>query len=292
MDEKAVNELVGIGKKWVESQEKERKAKNFRWMALILIGVVYFVINLTVFIKPDWGFKPSEYVAVVKMDGTIGANKILSAANYTQPLSAAFSDPKAVGVVLIINSLGGQPAQSQLIHDLIKRYKEKHDKKVIVVAEDALTSGAYMIAVAADKIYAPTTSLVGSIGVVIGGYDFSEFAEKHGIKDRTYTAGEYKAPFNPLEAPSEWEKAKVGQLLNDLHGEFIRMVQEGRGDRIGTEANLFTGESWSGLKAKEYGLIDGHLDFQTTLNEEFGTEKWVLFKPKLNSMNLLQLLIN
>lgn len=113
------------------------------------------------------------------------------------------------------------------------------------------------MAAAADEIYADKASLVGSIGVVAGGFGFTGAMEKLGVDRRLYTAGENKAfldPFSP-ENPQEvdfWE-----DVLMTTHQQFIDSVREGRGDRLADDDRLFSGLVWSGEQALELGLIDG-----------------------------------
>jgi ClpP class serine protease len=72
-------------------------------------------------------------------------------------------------VVLLINSPGGSPVQSYLIHDYIREQADKNNAHVVVMTEDVAASGGYMIACAGDEILANGSSIVGSIGVISAG---------------------------------------------------------------------------------------------------------------------------
>lgn len=273
----------------LDDHRREKKKKRVRWAILGSILGAYLAFNVWVlFYDPDQP-KGRDYAALIRMDGEIGSEQVLSASRYLPVIRQAFDDKHAKGVVLVINSGGGQPAQSQLIHDAIRRNAERTGKRVIVVAEDYLASGAYLIAMSAEKIYAPTTSIVGSIGVVRSGYDLSELAQRIGVKDRTYTAGANKAPFNPLVPPNDAERQKAAELLGELHAEFIDIVKAGRGDRLSTERDLFTGDVWTGRRAQALGLIDGHLDVVTAIKTEFDTEQVKPYTPKLGTLDLLSM---
>jgi ClpP class serine protease len=118
-------------------------------------------------------------------------------------------------------------------------------------------SGGYWLASAADEIYAHRTSMVGSIGVISGGFGFTGLLERFGVERRLHTAGENKArldPFSP-EKPEdvEWLKKMHGQL----HELFVDWVRQRRGDKLADTEELFTGDVWLGGRALELGLIDG-----------------------------------
>lgn len=277
---------------YLEDHQREKKTRRAKWTVLLGLLGVYMAFNVGVLFYDPNKPKGDSYAALVRMDGEIGADQVLSAERYVPVIRQAFDDKKAKGVVLVINSPGGAPTQSQLIHDAIKRNAERTGKRVIVVAEDVMASGAYLIAMSAEKVYAPSTAVVGSIGVVRSGFDASELAAKLGIKDRTYTAGSHKAPFNPLVAPTESEKAKAAELLGELHQEFIGIVKAGRGDRLDKAkgVDLFQGDVWLGRKAVELGLLDGNMDTVTAIQQEFGTDQVKPYKPKLGALDLVGML--
>ena len=112
-------------------------------------------------------------------------------------IKKAFSIKKAPAVAISINSPGGSPVQSHLIHDFI-RSQAKKITKVIVFAEDVAASGGYLIACAGDEIYANQSSIVGSIGVIYSSFGFKDLINKIGVQRRVYTAGKNKSTFDPF----------------------------------------------------------------------------------------------
>ena len=274
---------------FVESHREEKKASSRRKMAMtVIMGIVACSFLLALYEEYVGSVPKGDYVALVRMQGEIGSAKPISAQRYAQPIAQAFKDERAKGVVLVINSPGGQPAQSQLIHDQIRRMADETGKKVVVVGEDQVTSGAYLIAVAADEIYAPTTSVVGSIGVVSGGFDITELADRYGVRDRTFTAGTFKDPVNPLKPVTPEAQAKVQHLLDGLHQQFIGIVEKGRGERLAKDKiDLYTGEAWMGTDALALGLIDGHLDLYGVAQSQFGVDNVRPYQPKLTAADLI-----
>ena len=207
---------------------------------------------------------PDKCTAVVDIDGELDTDSRASADNVIQGLRAAFKNKTTQGVVLRINSPGGSPVQAGEINDEIRRLRGKYpDTPIYAVVEEICASGAYYVAVAADKIYVDKASLVGSIGVIIDGFGFVGAMKKLGIERRAITAGEDKAfldPFSPLSAK---ERDYAEQMLEEIHQQFIAAVKDGRGARLKDSPELFTGLVWNGQRSVELGLADalGSVDY-------------------------------
>jgi protease-4 len=172
-------------------------------------------------------------------------------------LQGAFDDKKTKGVILRINSPGGSPVQAGQIYDEIKRLRKLHPKTPLyAVVDDICASGGYYVAAGADRIFVDKASIVGSIGVLMDGFGFTQTMEKLGVERRLLTAGENKGfldPFSPLD-PKQQVFAK--QMLEEIHGQFIGVVREGRGKRLKETPEMFSGLVWSGEKSIELGLAD------------------------------------
>jgi signal peptide peptidase SppA len=220
-------------------------------------------------------FRRRPVVPVVRLSGPIGMNMPLvssmSLASVSKQLDKAFSYRKAVAVALVVNSPGGAPTQSHLIHQRIRQLAEKNKKKVIVFVEDVAASGGYMIACAGDEIIADNYSIVGSIGVVSASFGFEKMLKKLGIERRVYTAGDSKRQLDAFlpEKPEDIRRLKA--LQESIHADFIALVKRGRGKRLkSSDKTLFNGEYWLAEQAMRYGLIDGIGDLRGTLQKRFG----------------------
>ena len=220
-------------------------------------------------------FKKKKIVAHIKLNGVIGnAGKFKQGIDFTgqeEIIKKAFSLKKAKAVAITVNSPGGSPVQSHLIYKFIRSQAKKNKKKVIVFAEDVAASGGYLIACAGDEIYANSSSIIGSIGVIYSSFGFTELIKKIGVERRVHTAGKNKSTLDPFldEKSEDIERLKTIQL--DLHKDFIKVVEESRGSKlIKSEIELFSGEFWSGSKAKELGLIDEVGNANEVLKEKFG----------------------
>lgn len=214
------------------------------------------------------------YVSQIQINGEISPGGPISADALYPQLLAAFKDENAKGVLLTINSPGGTPVQAGLIHDRILFLKEKYKKKVIVVAGDVVASGGYMIAVAGDKIYADGSTIVGSIGVVMRGFGFTNIMKTVGIERRVLTAGENKAEGDPFLPQTNEERSKFRAILEAMHSQFIAKVRAGRGSRLAApDEILFNADVWTGERALSLGLIDGLKDAPSVLRDEFDVEE-------------------
>merc|ERR1712093_300058 len=168
-------------------------------------------------------------------------------------IKKAFSVKKALAVAITINSPGGSPVQSHLIYKLLDNRQKKNKKKVIVFAEDVAASGGYLIACAGDEIYANQSSIIGSIGVIYSSFGFKDLIQKIGVQRRVYTAGKNKSTLDPFMEEKEEDIQRLKKIQLDLHGDFIEVVENSRSKKLNKNksSDLFTGEFWSGSKAKE-----------------------------------------
>lgn len=267
----------------IKEKRRDRRWRNLRTLAWLLVVIAYAFLIF----GPSLDHKPKgPYVSLVRLSGTIMPNSPLSAKKVLPALDKAFKDKSAVGVVLVINSPGGSAVQSLIIHDKIIQLKKLYHKKVTVVGEDALASGAYLIATAADKIFVNPDSLTGSIGVIFSGFGFVDAINKLGITRRVYTAGQNKDRLDPFETPTLEDIEKIKTVLDEVHKGFIQTVIDGRGDRLkGNKDELFSGDFWSGTTAVQLGLVDGTDNLWVVLEKEFHAKKYKDYSPRPSLMH-------
>jgi len=221
--------------------------------------------------------KKKKIVSHLKLSGVIGNvgkfKQGIDFAGQEELIKKAFSLKKSTCVAITINSPGGSPVQSHLIHSLIRQEAQKNKKKVIVFAEDVAASGGYLIACAGDEIYANSSSIIGSIGVIYSSFGFTELIKKIGVERRVHTAGKNKSTLDPFLKEKDEDIERLKKIQLDLHKDFIDVVEKSRGaklDKSGVE--LFSGEFWSGTKSKNLGLIDGIGNAHEILKSKFGDD--------------------
>lgn len=275
----------------LEDRRNEQVAKRRRWWLIVGGLFVYMAFNIWWAIHSGQvAPTSSNYAAVVRVDGPIQMGKAASTKVLFPVLEKAFKDDKAKCVALVINSPGGMVGQSEMLHDRIQKLAKQNGKKVIAVGEDLMASGGYLVAVSAEKIFAPRMSAVGSVGVRQDGYDLTGIAEKLGIKDRTLTAGRMKDSNNPLKPLSDEARSKAEHDLELIHTEFKRVVRESRGDRIkAADEAVFTGEVFTGFEGYQLGLIDGFSDLDDAVKAECGADGVRMFEPSLGIGDLMSL---
>lgn len=267
--------------KLVQGQLKEAKDAR-RWaMARRILTLLFFVWLILFLTREPWrehggAETMAEHTAVVSVLGVIEADGDVDAFTVNDALREAFETKEAKGIILRINSPGGSPVQSALIFDEIRRLKAIHpDKKVIAVIEDVGASGAYYVAAAADSIYVSQASLVGSIGVRMDSFGFTELLKKVGVERRLMTAGEHKALNDPFLPEDPKAKKLVQDMLNEVHQQFITAVKTGRGERLKGGDEVFSGMVFSGNRSIELGLADGLGSLEGVAREVIQVEKLV-----------------
>lgn len=231
--------------------------------------------------------KKKTVIPVVRLHGAITAESGflqsgLSLSGVAAALEDAFDRKDCPAVALMINSPGGSPVQSRMIFQRIRSLAKEHDKQVLVFVEDVAASGGYMLALAGDEIFVDPTSIVGSIGVVSGGFGFTGVMEKAGVERRLYTAGSNKAILDPFSPEKAEDVAHLLSMQKDIHQVFIDMVKERRGARLKDDPDLFSGLFWSGQRGLELGLVDAIGSLREVLRERFGekTEMELVESPR------------
>jgi signal peptide peptidase SppA len=191
-------------------------------------------------------------------------------------LERAFRPKGLAAVAISINSPGGSPVQSALIHARIRELAAKKDLPVLVFCEDVAASGGYWLACAGDEIYADDSSVIGSIGVISAGFGFVDAIAKLGVERRVHAAGDSKSMLDPFQPEKPEDVAHLKGLQADVHQSFKDLVRKRRGRKLsGADSELFSGAFWSGRQALSRGLIDGIGHLHPVLKLRFG-EKVVI----------------
>jgi signal peptide peptidase SppA len=214
-------------------------------------------------------------VSMVRLHGVITATtgpvprSVINATAVEKALERAFAPDRLAAVALLINSPGGSPTQSALVADRIRGLAADKGVPVLAFCEDVAASGGYWLACAADEIFAHATSLVGSIGVISQSFGLDGLIERMGVQRRLYTAGESKSRLDPFLPEKQEDVDWLRDLQDQLHEMFRQWVVARRGDRLREDAELFTGEIWTGARAVELGLVDGLGTARAVLSERF-----------------------
>ena len=225
-------------------------------------------------------------VPVIRLEGVImsgGRNaNALNLQRVEKQIEKAFSMTDASAVALLINSPGGSPVQSRLIHERIRALANEKDKAVLAFCEDVAASGGYFLAVAADEIFVDPATIIGSIGVINAGFGFTGAMEKLGVERRVQTAGKSKLIADPFSPETDAQKERMERLLNTVHGQFIELVKSRRGEKLNPQEGeeLFDGSVFTGTEALQNGIADEIGDLRSVVRARFGEDVRVkVFSP-------------
>ena len=257
-------------------QRRTRRWKTF--FRLMWLGVALLALY-GLFSTPALENHNGAHTALVALDGVIDSES-QSSGKLLEGLQQAYDDSNTRGIIIRANSPGGSPALSGMANDEIRRLKSLHPNiPLYVVVEEVCASGCYYIAAAADRIYVDKASLVGSIGVISEGFGFNKAMDKLGIERRLAIAGSNKGMGDPFSPQEPRQEAIRQSLLNDIHQQFIAVVKQGRGQRLKTDPELFSGRVWLGSGAVPLGLADGLGSVNSVAREVIKAETVVDFTP-------------
>jgi len=243
-----------------------RKPSVFRGIVkslfvFMLIGSLILNIYLSAFLamsRQQQIYRAGDDQNKIVLIDLQGAINMDTAAEMHQMFRRAEKDATVKGIILVVNSPGGQVAPSNMINQYVRDLKM--NKKVYVAIEQVGASGAYWIAAAADKIYAQTNAVVGSIGVIYMNLVLEKtLKEKLGIEPIVIKSSEsqFKDKGSPFRMPSDQERKEITEDLDTVHKRFVKVIAEGRPDLTEDEIwKLASGDVFDGPEAKEKKLID------------------------------------
>jgi protease-4 len=265
--------LTGLtGALLAEQRRARRWGIFFKLLLAAYVGALLLASLITAWDGLWAGHRP--HAALVRIEGPIAANAQASAERVIQGLRRALENPQVKALVVEIDSPGGSPVQAEMIHRELRRLKAAHpEMRLLAVINDLGASAAYYAAVAADAIYANRASLVGSIGVRLESFGFTEAMARLGIERRLYLAGEHKGALDMFAPVSQDVTEQIGKTLDELHAQFIAAVRDGRVERLTGGEAVFSGLWWSGEQALTLGLVDGIGDRRQVLDEVLGLER-------------------
>jgi len=199
-------------------------------------------------------------VAVISLNGPIqyesssfifGGGAITPDAVRTE-LERAKNDDSVKAIVLQINSPGGSVAASQEIVNLL----EQVEKPIVVSMSDLAASGGYYISAGTDKIVALPGTLTGSIGVISEVPNLKGLFDKLGIDMQVFISGKHKDMYGGFRDLTPEEKVIMQEMTDQLYNQFVQVVVKGRNLSEDKVRELANGQLYTGVQAKELGLVD------------------------------------
>lgn len=234
-----------------------RKAKKVFFIVTIVVAVLIFASSMSgVFSGAAGGGK----IGVVEIEGTITDLKDVMA-----DVVKFKEDTGIRGVIVRINSPGGAVGPTQEVASEIKKLRAV--KKVYISMGSVCASGGYYIAATGEKIYASPSTITGSIGVIMQQTVVEDLMKKIGVQSNTIKAGSMKDVGNPFRKMTDSERQYLQNIIDSIHDQFIKDVAAGRKMPVETARKLADGRIYTGLQAKEAGLIDGIGTFYDVVDE-------------------------
>lgn len=203
-----------------------------------------------------------DRIGVVDLDGVI-----LSPQPVVGQLKKFADDSSIKAIILHVNSPGGGVAASEEIYREVKRIRNEKKKRIVVSIETVGASGAYYVASASDKIYADSGSIVGSIGVIAQWVNYGDLLKWAKLKDIVIKTGEFKDTGNPSRDLTPAEQAYMQDLINNMFGQFVQAVADGRNMKFNDVKTIANGKVWTGEQALSMKLIDQIGDFESAVDD-------------------------
>jgi protease IV len=260
----------------------------FFLFVLAVFSLVYLALHAGGTEAGFGGF--GDRIGVVDLEGVI-----LSPQPVVGQLKKFADDSSIKAIILHVNSPGGGVAASEEIYREVKRIRDEKKKRIVVSIETVGASGAYYIAAASNKIFADEGSIVGSIGVIARWVNYGDLLKWAKLKDVTLKAGEFKDTGNPARDMTPAEQAYMQSLIDNMHGQFIQAVADGRGTKFADIKAIANGKVWTGEQALPMKLIDQVGDFEAAVQD---TAKSVgikgeptLVRPERDRRTMLDLLL-
>lgn len=254
--------------------------KSFAAIIGIAIGIGIALICLMMFSSPDI-FPPKSSLVIsadadgnrellslsspviLKIDivGVIGTRDLTTAKVKNSLLDSRtgmLSNNRVKAILLYINTPGGTVDDSDGIYRSLLEYKEKYQVPIYAYVDGMCASGGMYIASAADKVFASPSSVIGSVGVVLGPtFNFSGLMDRYGVESKTITQGKDKDMLNPFRPWVPGEDASLQNITADLYSRFVSIVTSARHDLDKEKlVNEYGAQVYVAKKAEELGYID------------------------------------
>lgn len=248
---------------------EQSRSRVFLWV--LLGGGAFFLFLVAVFALVYFSVRSQQKssftgfgdkIAVVDLEGVI-----LTPKDMVEQLKKFADDGSIKAIIIHVNSPGGGAAASEEIYREVKRIRDEKKKRIVADIETVGASGAYYVSSATNKIFANNASIVGSIGVIAQWVNYEELMKWARLKDITLKAGEFKDAGSPMRDMTPEERTYLQGLIDDMHGQFIHAVAEGRHMKEEDIRNIANGKVWTGEQALPLKLVDQIGDFQTAVDD-------------------------
>jgi protease-4 len=250
---------------------EEKRSRTWLWV--LIGGGAFFLFVLAVFTLVyltlhAGGESSSAFggfggkIGVVELEGVI-----LDPSVVVDQLKKFADDDSIKAIIIHVNSPGGGVAASEEIYREVKRIRDQRKKRIVASIETVGASGAYYVSSATNKIYADNGSVVGSIGVISEWVNYGDLLRWAKLKPEVLTVGEFKDTGDPTRDMTPAERAYLQSLIENMYGQFVEAVAEGRHAKNEDIRAIANGKVWTGQQALSMKLIDQLGDFQDAVHD-------------------------
>lgn len=178
--------------------------------------------------------------------------------NLLRQIRAARQDPDVAGLILEVDSPGGEVTAADEIHRELMLFKQSRpERRVTVLVHDMAASGGYYISLPADRILAQPTALIGSIGVILQTLNVHGLVERIGVTDTTIKSGPNKDLLNPFRPVNPEQVQLLQASVDAIYSRFVNLVADARAIDPSDLETLADGRLFTADEALRHRLIDG-----------------------------------
>src|SRR5437870_13539664 len=247
-------------------------ARSRVWLWVLIGGGAFFLFVLAVFtmvyVALHAGGQQAGIHAFGDKIGVVDLDGVILDPNEVVDQLRKFADDDSIKAIIIhVNSPGGGVAASEEIYREVKRVRDEKKKRIVASIETVGASGAYYVSSATNKIYADQGSIVGSIGVISEWVNYGDLLHWAKMKEVILKTGEFKDTGNPTRDLTPAEKEYLQALINNLYGQFIQAVADGRKLKVDEVRAIAEGKVGTGAQALPMQLNDQVADFQGAVED-------------------------
>src|SRR5581483_2447544 len=240
------------------------------WLWVIIGGGAFFLFVLAVFtlvyVALHAGGRQTaifgDKIGVVDLSGVI-----LDPDEVVGDLKKFGDDDSIKAIIIHVNSPGGGVAASEEIYREVKRIRDEKHKRIVSSISTVGASGAYYVSSATNKIYANNGSVVGSIGVIAEWVNYGDLLRWVKLKPEVLTVGKFKDTGDPTREMTPEERAYMQSLIDNMYGQFVNAVAEGRHAKVDDIKGIADGRVWTGEQSLSMHLIDQVGDFESAVDD-------------------------
>src|SRR5258708_18652438 len=269
------------------------------WLWIVIGGGAFFLFVLAVFtlvyVAVHAGTQQTGFHAFGDKIGVVDLDGVILDPNEVAGQRQRFADGDSIKAIIIhVNSPGGGVAASEEIYREVKRIREEKKKRIVSSIQTVGASGAYYVSSGTNKIYADSGSVVGSIGVIAEWVNYGDLMRWAKLKPELLKVGQFKDTGDPTRELTPAERAYMQGLIDNMYGEFVQAVADGRHAKTSDIKSIADGRVWTGEQAMGLHLIDQIGDFRAavldTAKSVSISGEPVLVHPERDRKSLLDLL--